>query len=108
MLGETNGFEGIRVADLFHAVTLTDTVRRYDTIMTKDSRFEKASQGSSSKVPFNKEVNSYLSCVTVKSPRESKLKRGFEELPQINQNSCNTDKNPPIRKERTFFRLNSS
>ena len=31
MLGETNGFEGILVADLFYAVTLTDTVRRYIT-----------------------------------------------------------------------------
>lgn len=50
MLGETNGFEGILVADLFYVVTLADTVRRYVTIMTKDSRFEKASQESSSKV----------------------------------------------------------
>lgn len=38
-------------------------------------------KGSSSKVPFNKEVNGHSSCVTVKSPYESKLKRGFEELP---------------------------
>lgn len=38
MLGETNGFEGILVADLFYVVTLTDTVRRYVTIMTKDSK----------------------------------------------------------------------
>ena len=87
----------------FYVVTLTDTVRRYVTIMTKDSRFEKASQESSSKVALNKEANGCLHCVTVKSPYKSKLKRGFEELPQINQNSCKTDKNPPIRKERTFF-----
>ena len=87
----------------FYVVTLTDTVRRHVTIMTKDSRFEKASQESSSKVALNKEANGCLHCVTVKSPCKSKLKRGFEELPQINQNSCKTDKNPPIRKERTFF-----
>lgn len=39
-------------------------------------------RGSSSKILFNKEANGYLSCVTVKSPREPKLKRVFEELPR--------------------------
>ena len=39
MLGETNGFEGILVADLFYAVTLTDTVRRYITSPEKADGF---------------------------------------------------------------------
>ena len=43
------------------------------------------SYGSSSKVPFNKEVNGHSSWVTVKSPYEPKLKRGFEELPYIEE-----------------------
>lgn len=43
MLGETNGFEGILVADLFYVVTLTDTVRRYITSP------EKADRGSGTK-----------------------------------------------------------
>ena len=40
-------------------------------------------KGSSSKVPFNKEENGHLSCVTARSPCEPKLKRDFEEFPKV-------------------------
>ena len=44
---------------------------------------ERLTKGSSSKVPFNKEENGHLSCVTGISPCEPKLKRDFEEFPKF-------------------------
>ena len=50
----------------------------------KMSRFAGCTRwGSSSKVPFNKEENGHLSCVTGISPCEPKLKRDFEEFPWV-------------------------
>lgn len=49
MLGETNGFEGILVADLFYVVTLTDTVRRYITSPEKADRVQERNPSASPK-----------------------------------------------------------
>ena len=47
-------------------------------------------KGSSSKVPFNKEENGHLSCVTGISPCEPKLKRDFEEFPKASWHISNS------------------
>ena len=49
MLGETNGFEGILVADLFYVVTLTDTVRCYITSPEKADRVQERNPSASPK-----------------------------------------------------------
>lgn len=49
MLGETNGFEGILVADLFYVVTPTDTVRCYITSPEKADRVQERNPSASPK-----------------------------------------------------------